>query len=270
MLTADEIRQRLTGVFDEAQAATLTEVLKGVYEARGVDLSDLKDVVKELAVAQQRTEERLERVEKVIEELAVAQKRTEERLEQLVAAQQRTEGRLDRIEKAIEELIAAQKRTEKAIEELAAAQKRTEKELQALVSAHTETRRQLGGLTATVGYTLENEAYKALPALLKRDAGLTVHDRLKRTYVSDDEGEALEVNIFGEARVDGREVVIVGESKVLLSRNDVDRFLRRKLKPLSRVLGDVFPVLVTHMTSDPAVEAYAREKGVAVYFSYDF
>jgi hypothetical protein len=30
MLTADEIRQKLTGVFDEAQTAALAEVLKGV------------------------------------------------------------------------------------------------------------------------------------------------------------------------------------------------------------------------------------------------
>lgn len=40
------------------------------------------------------------------------------------------------------------------VRELAEAQKRTEKELHALVKEHKETRRQLGGLTMVVGYTL--------------------------------------------------------------------------------------------------------------------
>ncbi len=235
MLTPEEIRQKLTGAFNDVQTSALTEVLKGVFEARVVDLSDLKDAVKELAVAQQRTEERLER-------LAAAQQRTEERLERL----------------------------EEAVQNLALAQRRTEEHLQELIDAHAETRRQLGGLTATVGYTLENEAYKALPALLKRDAGLVVQDRLTRTYVTDNEGHALELNIFGKARKNGQEVVIVGESKTQLSHNDVDRFFKRKLDRLRGKLEGIFPVLVTHMTSGPDVEVYAKEKGVAVYFSYDF
>jgi len=48
------------------------------------DFSELKAIVKELAVAQQRTEQRLE-------QLAEAQQRTEQRLEQLAEAQKQTE-----------------------------------------------------------------------------------------------------------------------------------------------------------------------------------
>jgi uncharacterized phage infection (PIP) family protein YhgE len=130
--------------------------------------------------------------------------------------------------------------------------------------------KQVGGLATTVSYTLENEAYKALPALLLRNHGLQVIGRLKRGYAIDAEGNAYEVNILGEAQRDGQRLTIIGESKAQLSKQEIDRFVRRKLRPLQRIYGTVFPIIVTHMTTSPDVERYAREKGVAVYYSYDF
>lgn len=55
------------------------------------DFLALPGIVRELAEAQKRTEERLTRLENVVEELAEAQKRTQERLDALVDAQARTE-----------------------------------------------------------------------------------------------------------------------------------------------------------------------------------
>lgn len=42
------------------------------------------------------------------------------------------------------------------------------------------------------------------------------------------------------------------------------------MKPLQAVYPEIFPVLVTHMISQPDVEDYAREWGVALDYSYDF
>ena len=75
------------------------------------DLLDLPAVMRELAMAQQRTEEQLAQLTARVDSLAAAQQRTEERLEQLAAAQQRTEERL-------EQLVAAQQRTEEQLEQL--------------------------------------------------------------------------------------------------------------------------------------------------------
>ncbi|HFC98011.1 MAG TPA: DUF2730 family protein [Thermosulfurimonas dismutans] len=133
-----------------------------------------------------------------------------------------------------------------------------------------EIRKQVGGLSITVGYTLENEAFKGLPELLKRDHGLEVVEPLRRTFVRDEKGRELEVNIYGAARKDGKKLVILGEAKAQLSKNDVDRFLRRKVKPLERVFPERFLVLVTHMVTSSEVEEYARKKGVALYYSYQF
>jgi hypothetical protein len=178
------------------------------------------------------------------------------RLGELAEAQQRTEVRL-------EELAEAQKRTEVRLEELAEAQRHTEARLD-------ETNRQLGGLAMTLGYTLENRAYQALPPLLEREHGVRLVERLRRGFLTDAEGSALEVNILGRAERGGQPIWVVGECKAQLSCNDVDRFLRRRVKRLEPVLGRVFPVMVAHMISAPDVLDYARGEGVAVYLSFQF
>ena len=215
-----EMKRRLERAFTEDQVAILAEVLdeQRTGLATSVDMQDLKDAVKRLAIAQARTEDRMDRVEAAIEKLTTAQARTEKRLdrledrmerveaaiEKLTAAQARTEERLERVEAAIEKLTAAQVRTEKrldrledrldrveaAIEKLTAAQIQTEQTLNNLIRAHRETRRQLGGLSMTVGYTLENAAYRALPALLKADYGIEVQGQLIRTYLKGEEPRA--------------------------------------------------------------------------------
>jgi predicted nuclease with TOPRIM domain len=258
-------------------AEALEQGLRAQVAVRREDLVALQTDVRDLTAAQQRTEGRLDRVEAIIERLAVAQERTEQRIEELAAAQQRTEQRMDRIEATVERLAAAQERTEQRVEELAAAQERTTRELHSLVTTvekladeHQETRRQLGGLTMTVGYQLEDLAYKALPALLRRDFDLMVQDRLRRGYVTDSRGKAHEINILGTAQRNGDTVTIVGESKAQLSKNDIDRFLRRTVEPLTGLYDTLFPVLVTYMTSEPDGEAYAHSNNVALYYSYDF
>lgn len=78
-----------------------------------------------------------------------------------------TKTEFEMLTKIVSELAVYQK-------ELAEAQKKTEQEIHKLTKGLEDTRQQLGGLFDTVGYTFENEAYKALPELLKRDYVLTV------------------------------------------------------------------------------------------------
>jgi len=211
------------------------------------DFSELKNIVKELAKAQKNSEVRLTRLEKAVEELAQAQKRTEQR---------------------VEELAQAQKRTEQRVEELAQAQKRTEECLRKLIEEHRETRRQLGGLSGTVGYYLEDRALKSLPSLLKERYGITLTSRPIRRFLEDKRGRPLEVNIYAEGRKDGKEIYVIGESKAQLSKNDIRDFLTKKIGSLS-LKKEIFPLVVTYMIQDPKVEDYAKEQGVALFYSYD-
>ncbi|HQH43241.1 MAG TPA: hypothetical protein PLJ17_05580, partial [Syntrophorhabdaceae bacterium] len=206
--------------------------------------------------AQKKSEERLTRVEIALDELAQAQKRTEQRVEELAEAQKKSEERLTRVEIALDKLAQAQKRTEEA--------------LTTLTKEHSITRKLVGDLSNTVGYRLEDEAFKALPRLFAENYGIDVKDRLKRTYLKDKRGRDIEVNIFGKGIKGNNTVTIIGESKSQLSKNDVDRFIDRKLRLFKDLFEDIFPVLVTYMISEPDVEDYAKDKGIALFYSYDF
>ena len=244
-----ELRDVLWSILDEVERNREESVTKSEFR-------ELRDIVKDLSITTYALAEAQKRTEHNVEELAEAQK-------ELAEAQKRTEHN-------VEELAEAQKRTERKVEELADAQKRTEQELRTLVSEHKETRRMLGGLSMTVGYGLENSAYPALPALLQRDFSVIVRGRLTRTYVQDKQGHDLEVNIFGKAMRDGKDIVIIGESKSQLSKKEIDAFIRKRLKRFDGVFADIFPVLITHMISSPDVETYAKEQNIALYYSYDF
>ena len=302
-----QVRQELETVFTEKQAAVLTKVYLEPFSqmVRVGDFTELKLIVKDLAAAQGRTETRMEelaaaqqelaeaqrRTEARVEELAEAQGRTEARVEELAEAQGRTEARVEELAVAQQELTEAQRRTEARMETMAAAIQRLaeeqvvmrqeqvvmrqeqvvmRQEQREMRQEQREMRQEIGGLAMTVGYRLEDEAFRALPALLARDYSLEVQGRLRRAYVTDARGRALEVNILGAARRDGQEVTIIGESKAQLSKNKVDEFIARRVHALREVFAHVFPVIVTHMISEPDAEAYARDAGVAVYYSYDF
>jgi len=218
------------------------------FLALKLEMENLTKAVAELAEAQKRTDEELKSLSKTVAELAEAQKRTDEELKSL--------------SKTVAELAEAQKRTEKALAELAESHKK-------LVEEHRVTRTQLGGLAHTVGYFLENEAYKHLPKLLKRDFNLEVEGRLYRDYVEIGLERYEEVNILGRGRINGETVVILGEAKTQLKKEDVDKFLR-KVQKLEKVYpGKKVLLVVTHQAA-PQVRKYAMEKGLKVYFSYEF
>ena len=261
-INREEIYSRLSRHFPEEDARELAYVLVEVAEEikkAGVssgDLNELKGVVKDLAEAQRRTEQRLE-------ELAVAQRRTEQRLEELAVAQRSTEQRL-------EELAVAQRRTEQRLEELAVAQRRTEEEIGTLTKNVKRIHKDFGGLSHTVGFTLEDSSYKALPQLLEADFGIKIKDRFLRRFIEYPGGEIEEVNIFGRGLREGKEITILGEAKAQLSNKDIDRFLK-KVERLSRVVkGEKFLLAVTFMVARPSVLKYAEEKNIKIYHSYEF
>ena len=138
-----------------------------------------------------------------------------------------------------------------------------------LVGVVRATNKQVGALLHAVGYRLADESYKALPALLRRDYGIEVQGRLVRNYVEIELGEYVEVNILGEAVREGKPLTIVGEAKTQLDRRDLLHFLADRVEPTRKVFAEIFPVLVTYMTTTPGLEAEVRQAGVALYYSFD-
>jgi hypothetical protein len=230
MQRTGEIREKLESVFEPKQAAVLSEVIAEEYNSF-VKTGDFNEL------------------KSIVKDISIT-------LADLASAQKRTE-------KTVESLVIAQERTEIALKELVSEHKE-------LVREHRETRKQVGGLSGSVGYGLEDKAYIALPGLLKRDFGIIVEGRLKRDHITDNKGKKIEVNIFGEAVLNGSKLTIVGEGKSQLSKNNIDEFISKKLKRLEGRFKEIFPVIVTYMTSEPEAAGYAKDKGITLYYSYDF
>jgi hypothetical protein len=92
MLAPLTLQRKLGREFTEPQATLLAEVIHDAYSdlVHTSDFNELKEIVRELAQAQFRTERRLE-------ELAQAQFRTERRVEELTQAQSRTERSIEKL-----------------------------------------------------------------------------------------------------------------------------------------------------------------------------
>ena len=190
------------------------------------------------------TEENFQKVWKTIGELAEAQKRTEIRLN---------------------ELAEAQKKTEIRVNELAEAQKRTEVEIRKLGIGLRRTREQIGGLAKSVAYALENEAFRKLPAFLKERYQIEVIDNIIRAEI---EGE--EINILGQVKKDGQEMMLVGEAVLKLDDRRKLKLLSDKVQLVKETYGKgVIPIIITHFAKKNILER-AKNAGIIIVQSFEW
>lgn len=158
--------------------------------------------------------------------------------------------------------------------ELAEAQKRTELEIQKLAKGLNDTRGEIGGLSKSMSYAFENEAYRVLPHVLKEKYGIAIREKIIRADIG-----GKEINIFGKAEREGREVLIVGEAKLRLDerrekktgKQDIFKELEEKVKAVIEEYGDVEIVkgLITHYATKGFLKK-AKEKGIIVVQSFEW
>ena len=219
------------------------------------DFNELKSVVADLAQAQKRTEERLDSLTAKIEELAEAQKRTEARVEELAEAQKRTEERLDSLTARVEELAEAQKRTEESLNKL--------------IKRVDNIEVQLGGLAMAVGYGIEDKLYPHLKNFVARVYGANVQRVVLRENVMYPNGKFDEVNLYAEATIDQRDVLVVGECKAQPGKKDIDKFVNMVWRLKEKFNKEIYPFVVGYAFSLD-VESYlsARYPEVKYFKTY--
>jgi uncharacterized phage infection (PIP) family protein YhgE len=237
MTTAAKIEQRLQRVFNFDQASVLSEVITEAYNdlVKVSDFRELKEIVREIAKVQKDTDQKMA-------ELAEAQKNTDQKMA---------------------ELAEAQKKTEEAIKE-------TQKAIKELTTGLSDNRSDLGGLSKSFSYALENEAFRLLPEYLKKKHGIEITEKFIRTDMGNKE-----INIFAKARKDGKEIVIVGEAKARLDdkrikKVDVFNELEEKVKVVKEETGaDIVPLLITHFATKSFLKK-ASDKNIIVVQSYEW
>jgi predicted nuclease with TOPRIM domain len=200
----------------------LPDLVRGLAEGH----ARIQQEIGALAEAQRRTEERVGRLEQVLAELAEAQRRTEERV-----------GRLEQV-----------------LAELAEAQRRTEVQVAAL--AH-----QVGRLSDTVGFTLEELARELAPAYLEKHHGIRVPVLERRFFTV--AGEEIELDLYGEGTRDGEPIAVVGEVRTRLYGRDVEVIARRVQALSASLPARAVPVLFGYVIH-PSAEQVAGQKGVLV------
>jgi hypothetical protein len=228
--------------------ARLVDRLREELGTSRADIDELKAIVRDLAQAQARTEDRLE-------ELAQAQQRTERRIEELggaiqklAEAQQHTEFRIEKLEGAVQRLAEAQQRTERHVEELAQAQQRTERHVEELAQAQQRTETgmqelrgavrqlaeaqtlfhrtfnvQIGGLGARWGIQTE-EAFRQGMRTILHEVGFTSERFLEYDAAGEVFGQPDQVELDVVVK-DGR--VIVAEVKSALDSGNTYLFDRK-------------------------------------------
>jgi hypothetical protein len=255
MLVQTEIAQKLQSAFEPQQAEVLLEVISLSYNnlVKVSDFTELKAIVRDLAESQKSMGESLET-------MGIAQEKTSSQIKNLTAAQEKTSGQ-------VAEMTAA-------IRKLALAQERTEKQVEKLTSATSDIRSEIGGMSRSMSYALENEAYRALPAFLLDKHGIEVTERLIRAPINNEE-----INFFGRAVRDGKPVLIVGESKQRLderrsSKREENRIFSQ-LETKANIVRAAHPdeeialLLITHYAR-PEFLRTAAERGIIVVQSFEW
>jgi len=174
-------------------------------------------------------------------------------------------GDFNELKAIVKELAEAQRRTEIKVAELA-------EDIRILVRGLGETRSEVGGLSRSVSYALENEAYRGLPKVLKRSYGIELKDRLIRAEIG-----GKEINIFGRAKRDGRDVLVVGEAKLRLDERrkkgerDVFEELEEKGRAVRWEYGEeeIVSVLITHYATKGFMRE-AKERNIIVIQSFEW
>ncbi len=208
----------------------------------------------ETAIQQQIKVSDFTELKEIVRDIAAIQKRTEVKVEELAEAQR--------------ELAEAQKRTEVKVEELAEAQKLTEAEIRQLAQAQKNTQQEVGGISNTLGYVLENEAYRMLPKVLAEKHKIKISTKLIRQQIGNEE-----INLLAEGTRNRKPVLIVGESKSKLSVSDLAQ-LKRKIKEVAAhhpLAGkrEIVPVMVVHFAREKELKR-AEQEGVIVIQSFEW
>ncbi|MFH0925054.1 MAG: hypothetical protein V1872_05390 [bacterium] len=276
-----ELKHKLEEAFNEKQAELLSVAITDAYNdlAKSADFRELKGIVKELAEtqkelgktmgelaeAQKESKHELVKLDQTMGELAETQKELGKTMGELAETQKE-------LGKTMGELAEAQKDTNKEIQKLTMGMSDTSKEIQKLTMGMSDTRSEVGGLGRSMGYALENEAYRMLPNILKEKYGISLHEKLIRKELGN-----TEINILGKATTNQeKEVMVVGEAKLRLSikgerNSSVFTELEEKVEVLKRESPnvEVVKVLITHFATQGFLQE-AKKRGVIVIQSFEW
>jgi len=218
---------------------------------------DLKDVLRTMAHEIERSRDEavtktdFSELKEIVRDLAEAQKRTEQRMDELAIAQK--------------EMAAAQTEMTHEVTKLSQAMEQTQVQINSLTRGQENIRTQVGGLARTMAYALENEAYIKLPVYLKKHHNIDITDKLIRTEI-----DGTEINFFAHARQDDVAMLLVGETVLKLDDRSKLAQLQEHVALVKQMFDlPVIPMIVTHFARPPLL-AKIEQEGILVIQTFEW
>ncbi len=200
----------------------------------------------------------------VVEERVSELKVSREEFEKLKIAVEKNTEAIEKLSSAVNKLAEAQKRTEERINELAEAQKRTEQNVATLAKRMESLAVEVGRLSETIGFSLEDLGRELLPSRL-RELGVAIEGLERRHFILD--GEEIEVNLYGEGVYKGRRVLVLGEVKSRIYSNDVEKF-NTQAEKIGRHLGREIFKLMFGFAIHPTAMMEAEWRNISLFTAY--
>ena len=121
---------------------------------------------------------------------------------------------------------------------------------------------QVGRLSETIGFTLEDLAREVTPPYLAQHHGIHVRQFDRRFFSVD--GDEVEVDLYGEGQQDGRSIVVVGEVRSRIHGRDVESAVRQAGRLRSQLSGAPVVVLFGFVIHPSARAAAHRLEAIVI------
>jgi hypothetical protein len=216
----------------------------------------------------ERQEKENERIWQAIKEGFEKQVQENEKIWQAIKGGfERQEKENQRIWQAIEEL---RKSNEEQFKRIWQAIEKTNERLDKLILAfekaekrNEQTRKQVGVLTDNFGYLLEDRAIRTLPKLLKERYGFEITEPLRRDFIEIN-GKYIEVNIYGKARKNDEEFIIIVEAKTRITNKAIIGFLEK----CNNFEGKQFRIMIGYLIT-PKIKQILENNNIIFINSYE-
>ena len=182
-------------------------------------------------------------------------------INRVAVAQEKTERELRALAEAQKELAESHKEMAEAHKEMAEAQKETAWSMKDL-------RKQVGGLSQSVGYGLEAYAMERIPKILAKRLGLVEESSGPEQFVYPD-GTEDEIDVVVRGTIGGRRVVFLCETKTNITPQEIRDFLLVADRVRPQVGCDDVHTLCFAYRASPESRQLVADSGGILAFPHD-
>ena len=261
MIPAPEIRGRLLQVFTEPQADVLAQVLIESHAelVTRADFHELTEVVHNLAVAQNRTEQR-------VEDLAKSQLEMQVSLREMQASQAAMQESMTTMQESMTTMQESMTTMQESMTTMQSSMATTQSSMTTMQWAITDLAKQVGGLSNAVGANLEDFACDLVPELLEKYWRFVTKSTGPEEITTTDNASR-EFDVVVRGTIDGKPVTVLCETKATVSATEVSTFLRIVEKVRAAHPGEDIRALFFGYKANAAARALITQSQAAMIFT---